>query len=614
MARGNRLAAARAQRGVAVIFAAVSLLTLLSAVALAIDIGRLYYANRDLQRLADLAAIDGARVHSQCLGSAGIDEVTAEVNASLRRNRLPAGVTPVTRLGLRRVGADGLQYFEPAAGTAIGDSVQVTLTRATPARILPLFAGEESRTLTSRAAAQSSWGASYQIGPPLDATVSGRFKPAFQSAVLRANVASGSAGVADALSASVSVADLDIDTRDFTDPLPDTEVPIPVLGLLAQIEAALNATGDAAAALAVSSYADAVAIGRPGDNVIPAEVLGLPVQGSYDGATVTAGAALDAITGALSEGEVIQLPPLCELLPALRDLPTLVPALCDTTAEVSLPGGSRPGSSTTETTLVTVNETTEDSATTGSGLVRLRVRLANPLTGEPFELPLMATVGEARILRAQPLDCPRLGQPQNQVEITAQGAEVTFAIGRSNRFDAAFGQPEVDVTTVLDDVGPVPVLNLSVADLLRSAGLGALALGFPSESLTVSAYVAPVRAGDGRPESFCMEGPPFKVAERCDGSPSTVGGESTAALADRLPQALGSVQLTVQGLPPALASVLQPTLDQLTADLSTALQDALPVLATQLLVPVFEGASLSVGESTVLLTSAGVQAPKVYAQ
>ncbi len=616
MSRANRFKPRNAQRGVAAIFAAVSLVTLLSAVGLAIDIGRLYYANRDLQRLADLAAIDGARVQSQCLGSAGLEQVSAEVDASLRRNRLPPGVTTLTRLGLRRFGEDGLQFFQPAPPDQAGNSVQVTLSRSSPARILPLFAGEQSRTLTARAAAQSQWGASYGISQPLDAEASGSIKPELQGAVLRASLGLGSTGSSSAANATVSVADFDFDTNDFTDQLPDVDVPTPVLGLLAQLEAALNASGDAAAAQLVSAYAAAVAAGRPGDNVIPAEVLGLPAQGSYDGATTTVGGVLDAITGALSEGEVIELPPLCELLPAVRDLPTaqLLPALCDSTASVSIPQGSRTGSSTSSTQILDVNESSEDSARTGSGLVRVRIRLVNPVNGQPIEVPLVARVGRARVSDVRPVDCQRLGQAMNVVSVTAQGAEAVFAIGDSGSFTAAFGRADVDVTTVLDDVGPVPILSVGIAELLTSAGLGALAVGFPGQSLTVSAYVAPVRVGDSSSETFCMQGPPFNVEERCDGSRSSVGGETAAAIAGRLPEALGDVQLSVQGLPPALASVLQPTVDALTAQLTSNLQGALTLIAPQLLVPVLESAAVSVGESTVRLTSAGARQPQVFAQ
>lgn len=62
------------QRGAAAVFVAISLIALLASVALAIDTGRLYSAQRNLQRLADLAAMDAARVAGGCLsGGANFD-------------------------------------------------------------------------------------------------------------------------------------------------------------------------------------------------------------------------------------------------------------------------------------------------------------------------------------------------------------------------------------------------------------------------------------------------------------------------------------------------------------------------------------------------------------
>ena len=56
----------RQQRGVAAVFAAIAIVALVISMLLGINIGRLYYAQRDLQRLASLAAIAGANMSSGC--------------------------------------------------------------------------------------------------------------------------------------------------------------------------------------------------------------------------------------------------------------------------------------------------------------------------------------------------------------------------------------------------------------------------------------------------------------------------------------------------------------------------------------------------------------------
>ena len=81
---------AQRQRGAVAVFAAITMVALLSALALAVDVGRLYYAQRDTQRLADVAALDASRVVSGCASTSGVPgskaQALAEVMASLARN------------------------------------------------------------------------------------------------------------------------------------------------------------------------------------------------------------------------------------------------------------------------------------------------------------------------------------------------------------------------------------------------------------------------------------------------------------------------------------------------------------------------------------------------
>jgi len=617
MALANRLSSPRGQRGAAAIFAALSLVALLSALALAIDVGRLYNAHRDLQRLADLAAVDGARVRSQCLGSAGIDEVTAEVNASLARNGVPDTATKLTLLGKRQSIPGGLDYFQPATATGPADSVQVTLSQTSPARILPLFSSEAGGTITARAAAQAEWTASAEVQPDPARLATSNFLPQFYGSALRAGLGSGGGGFLGGLDATVAVGDL-VEVN-AGGQLPAITTPVDVLGLLSSLESALNATGDAAAAQLVGSFSDAVAIGRPGATVVPAEVLGLPLQGGYDSATASVGSVLGSIAGSLSQGDVIALPNLCGLLP-LDQLPTaqLLPALCDSTVELSIPQPSRPATFNSLTQIDVNND--DNAATTAGGLLRVRIKLVNPLNGQRISLPLEASIdpGQASVTE---LSCARLGQDQHIATVIANGPAATFTLGESNRFDAAFGSRDVDLTGVLDDVVPTRLITASVGDVLSSAGLGALVsnplfAGFLGQPVTVSVVMNPIRIGDGRTEEFCMQGPPYRVPEQCNGQPSNLGGVSTEQAVSDLAVALGSVRLRVQlpaGLPLGLSAPLQSAVSDLTATLSQQLQAALQLLAPQV-VPLLQSANLAIGDSNVYLTDITTAPPKVYAQ
>lgn len=627
MLRASKTGSPRRQRGVAAIFAAVSLVTLVSALALAVDVGRLYYANRDLQRLSDLAAIDGARVQSQCLGAAGITEVTAEVDASLKRNKLPQGVTVVTRLGRRQDGADGLQFFLASATGEPADSVQVSLSRPSPARILPLFAGEQSRRLSTRAAAQSEWVASARIGPPRDGSASGSYSNAFLDSVFGGRPGTGASGSFSGASAQamLSVTDVVNAGGEVNATLPDLQQPTETLGLLSQIEALLNQTGDAAAAAAVSTYAQAVAAARPGSTVIPAEVLGLPAQGAYDGATTSVGDVLNAIAGAVSEGDAIQLPNLCALID-LDGLPTaaILPPLCDTQMNLTIAQPSQPGvfNSSTPVSSTSVSTGGSNAAASTGGLASTQVGLTNPVTGQPLGLPLLAAATPARAAVTS-LACARLGQALNVAQVSARGATATFAVGDSATFAQRFGQPGGEPEGALDDLAPVPLIRTTVQQLLGSAGLGGVAAlasplnaTFLSQPVTISVRAGPVVIGDARGEEFCMQGPPFGTGEQCNGAAASVGAVNATEAAARLAEALGDVVVTVEtppGLPLGLSQALRPVTDALAETLAESIRPAISTVAGQL-VPVLESANLVVGESRVYLDSAQAGQPRVYAQ
>lgn len=574
----------RQQQGIAAVFAAVSLITLLSAVGLAIDVGRLYFAKRDLQRLSDLAAIDGARVKSQCLGAAGFDDVVAEVSASLARNGLPQGATTQVLLGKRESGDDGLQRFAPRTAEEPSDSVQVTLTRASPSRILPLFGGENSRNIVTRAAAKSS--SSVTIPAPSVGLLSPdpTFYNALFGGLLNSNISLTGGQLRASLDATVDGQTLlDAEITAGLPALPDVNVPQPVQGLLNAILASLDSTGDQAAFTAVSIFAQTLLTGRGVVDVVPADLLGLSPGQTYDDVTIPVGGLLTNIAMTVANGEPIEI-----------DLPLPEP-LGDGVRITVQPG--RPGSAATFTPGLQLNNSeSTDAAFAAASLVRIEVELLNPVTGEPFKLPLYTSIQPARASFVK-LSCARLGQDGHQVDVEAQGSTAIFAIGQ---IDEVFTGSGLDGLPSLFGLPPQPLFPLTI-------------LG---QTVEVSAQLDPVTIGDNSPQQFCFNGPPFNRALQCDGSPATLNGVSSDAIVQSVADALSGIRLQVtlpSGLPGVLTGPVQTlaneALDQLSAQLAPVLS-----LLSQLVVPQLQQVGLTAGLEEVRVAGVTVVQPKVYAQ
>ena len=128
--------ARRDQRGVVLVLAVPALVLALASLALSVDIGRQVLEKRDLQKIADLAALDAAR---------NLDNVQAAAEASADRNGFDPTEEGASLLAERGV-IDSSRVFTT---DPTGDSVRVTLT----SRIDYVFA-PGSKTLTAKAVGQ----------------------------------------------------------------------------------------------------------------------------------------------------------------------------------------------------------------------------------------------------------------------------------------------------------------------------------------------------------------------------------------------------------------------------------------------------------------------------
>lgn len=152
--------ARRDERGAVLILVSLCLTVLVTAVAFTIDLGRISTTRRDLQKTADVTALDLARrldgrTTSQLVASGDLDGV---MTASLARNGFTVGGP---RVAVRAIGHwnNVTQVFTPTTGAQVPDAVQVTLTD----RVEYQFAPGGATTSRTGVAANSA-NASFMIG------------------------------------------------------------------------------------------------------------------------------------------------------------------------------------------------------------------------------------------------------------------------------------------------------------------------------------------------------------------------------------------------------------------------------------------------------------------
>jgi len=174
------------QRGAVAVFAAVSLVALLTAVMLAIEIGRVYSAHHQLQKAATLAALDAARVVSGCTSGATQTKLNNAMNTSLAQNGYPAGTltTSLAEAGTVQVDVNNLQYLQPGT-ISNANAARVTLTSPFPTQLMPLF-GTGGTMRVSATATQQALG-SLRVGSGV-AALSGGLVNQLLSGLLGGNV------------------------------------------------------------------------------------------------------------------------------------------------------------------------------------------------------------------------------------------------------------------------------------------------------------------------------------------------------------------------------------------------------------------------------------------
>ncbi|MDB5970994.1 MAG: hypothetical protein JWQ90_3444 [Hydrocarboniphaga sp.] len=231
------------QRGAVAIWVGVSIVALLTAAFLAIETGRLYYTQRDLQRMANLAAVAGVQFASGCAGPnsngtlGGLTEVTSLVSNFIVSNGgdstyLTSGINGYVPVELgTMVTQNDLRVFKPLVEGDPGiTAIRVNLTRPQPTPFTGFLTG--GNTLRVSATAEQPLTGSFTVGSTLlslkggllNQVLGGLLCPAgdtvCQANVISLNVVSYSTGLANT---SISLGQLStavgVSVKDLSDPL-----------------------------------------------------------------------------------------------------------------------------------------------------------------------------------------------------------------------------------------------------------------------------------------------------------------------------------------------------------------------------------------------------------
>jgi len=171
------------QLGAAAVLGAVTAILGLIAIGLAVDLARLHAAQRELQKVANVAALDASRIAGGCygvsaMGGSALQAARDEAqDAVIRNGGDPAWLAGDGRvqLGQQRVDDSGLRFFDPVFdddGVPIGattahDSVHVVLFRPAPRRLIPALGSGPAGQMSASAAAMSRPVAQFGVGSGL---------------------------------------------------------------------------------------------------------------------------------------------------------------------------------------------------------------------------------------------------------------------------------------------------------------------------------------------------------------------------------------------------------------------------------------------------------------
>lgn len=554
--------------------AAATVLLGLLCLGMAVDLGRYYLAQRTLQRTANMAALDAARVAGGCVGSIpdAAAAATAEAQASVTRNGGDAAwVGNGVRLG-RLEGYDSVRYFDPVFDEK-NRAVEVRLTRDAPGRLMPLPGGDGPQTLTAVAAAYSAPSATVQMGTQVvNVNTSGQTQlNKLLTGLLGAPVNLSVLTYQSFLDAQIPVAGLverlGIGTPD------ELQDGVSARTLLGALVAELNALGATTAATGAQTLYN---LASTTQQVIPASILGIndPVSPTV----LSAADIIMAVSQTAAAGQLINVPVgLPAPLNGLLQLSLIQPG----TPTFLVPGGidlfPENFASNTQVTLTTATPVTLSVPINLLGLVNLNVA---------SNLPLFVQAGKGTA-EVDHINCARRGQAQDLAYVRAQTGILGVGIGQFSNITTP--NPTPQRATVVDT--QVTILGIVPVRIRASA----------------YAYVQLASANNILPQPFTEGQTQHLGTPRLSQISGSLATSQIDVTIDQL-QVIGSFPL-LTGSINAILGVLSPALKLV---LQQQIVSLLTSLADQSVLPLLDQAGVTVGGADVTVTQIDAAEPYLF--
>lgn len=652
IARQSTVRCLARQSGVVAVYVAIFLVAMLTAVMLAVEVGRIFVAHRQLQKMASLAALDAVREVSGCEASEppALADLVTEVNESLDRNGELADLENVdVEAGRVQVDtATGRRSLDPLPESEFADAQAVRVSLRAPfPDLLTGFLTPASGTMEVSATAEQAALGSFFLGSGLlgvdtsssallNPLLTGLFGSSVNLSVVQFN------GLA---SANVSLQQLataiGVEVQDLSNPAAtSTNLPTVLNGLSPLIDGTVGGTGQSISSLltTLGSAASANAQSFPLSELIGSvDPLGpdVPVANLLDLIVALGAAAAPTQSGqvqpinlglSLNGGNVLQSRVFIKVLEPPR-----------------FSGLARPGlaeASTAQIRLMVRLQVTALSALQPvlNGLICV-ANLVCTVTGGTLNLGVDIDVATASALLDR-IQCPRNGVNNGDpiAELSAQTSVSDVTVGTFTGSIAsapaiATGSAQLLNVNVglVNLLGILQVANINLSLFLDSPVSTNVGGSGSTELDPVVAFTRCIAAGDPDPAcSFSGDNPtkPYWLADApVPENPQTVG--STELLGSTLSSLLGDLQLRATSPSHPGANTLcllkllgiclvdlqvGPVLNAVVATTSGVLSPVLSTVGSSVdstLDPLLELLGIELGSATVTMSAVTVDQPRI---
>lgn len=576
----------RKQGGATLVLVAGFLLALLTCLALAIEVGRLYASQSSLQRTADIAALDAANRLSGCRTGAPPQDLDAAVSAAIdgaiqRNESVPARIDSRFELGL-------LQNTSPertfVASAAEPDSVHVTLTQPVPTGLTGLITGGD-RQMQAHATAMSRPVAQIAVGTKLLNVSDASVLNALLSGLLGGSV-NLSVGAYNALiGANVTLADMVEATVGVGTPeeLLTTNLTLPEA--LQVLGDAVDSTVAGAGNLAGTTLDTLAGLADPNRSVLPGDAIVVEegLEGVVGQVPINVADLLTSLAQAANEGTPISLPTSVSL-PPLANVDATINIVEPPQVAIGRAGRDIQGDYRTV-------------ATSSQVSIQLRATVLGFPGSALLDLPVYIKAGSASA-RLEELLCanPLAGRPEHEVAVGTGTSVAQIGIGEFDDIGSANPQPTGDDVTLVNLLGGLLKVNVQ--------------------------NMAPINVGSGPGNQTLDFVGPFPPQDGAEAQTQTVGTD----LSDALGNALGTLAADVNSNTvyvdsslPLLGTVIAGLLNGVVStvgglvDLVVDLvQPVLNALGDAVLTPLFELLGLDIGAADVSVQAVLVDQPEIY--